>query len=359
MAKGQVDEAIAEYREAIHLEPMYLLAHNDLGKALSDQGRLDEAIAELREALRINKDYATAHYNLGNALLANGRPDQAIAEYREALRINKDHAEAHCMLGAALKAKGRLDEAITEFREAVRLKKDFAVAHCNLGLVLVQKGQFLQAVEELRRGHELGSRNPRWPYPSAQWVRDAQKLADLDAQLPRILKGEVKPAGVPELLTVARLCQQHRKLHAAAVHFFREAFAAEPKLTGGEPSSPRYTAACAAALAGCGQGNDADKLDDQERGRLRQQARDWLQAELAAWRRRLDKEPDQVRAAVVQQVQHWLADPDFAGVRGEAALARLPEAERQAWRKLWADVETTLAKARGKTIPQEQPDKQP
>jgi hypothetical protein len=50
---------------------------------------------------------------------------------------------------------------------------------------------------------------------------------------------------------------------------------------------------------------------------------------------------------VSQQLQHWLTGPAFAKVRGEQALARLPEAERLAWQKLWAGVADTLARARG------------
>ena len=44
--------------------------------------------------------------------------------------------------------------------------------------------------------------------------------------------------------------------------------------------------------------------------------------------------------------EHWLTDPDFAGVRGGDALAKLPDAERQKWQKIWADVENTLAELR-------------
>jgi hypothetical protein len=45
-------------------------------------------------------------------------------------------------------------------------------------------------------------------------------------------------------------------------------------------------------------------------------------------------------------MQHWLADADLSGVRGSESLAKLPEAERQEWQKLWADVEHTGAKVR-------------
>jgi hypothetical protein len=48
--------------------------------------------------------------------------------------------------------------------------------------------------------------------------------------------------------------------------------------------------------------------------------------------------------AAQKTLQHWQQDADFVGVRGDG-LARLPEAERQPWRQLWADVEQTLKKA--------------
>jgi hypothetical protein len=44
----------------------------------------------------------------------------------------------------------------------------------------------------------------------------------------------------------------------------------------------------------------------------------------------------------VQALRHWQTDPDLAGVRDKEALAALPEAEQEAWRKLWADMEELL-----------------
>jgi hypothetical protein len=43
-------------------------------------------------------------------------------------------------------------------------------------------------------------------------------------------------------------------------------------------------------------------------------------------------------------MQHWQQDTDFAGVRGDA-LDKLPQAERQEWRKLWEDVEALRKRA--------------
>jgi eukaryotic-like serine/threonine-protein kinase len=376
--KGLRDEAIAEYHEAIRLRKDFANAHYNLGKTLFDKGLLDEAIAEYREAIRINNDDAEAHTNLGYALahkgsldeamaeyrvalgydfpeayiahnnlglalMRKGRLDEAIAEYREAIRLKKDFANAHNDLGTALANKGQLDEAIDEFREAIRLKKDSHLAHDNLGTALMQEGRFTEALVYFRRGHELGSKK------AAQRARNCERLVELDGKLSAILSGQKQPADNVERLDLAQLCQSPcKKQHAAALRFYREAFAEQPQVADDLNAQHRYNAACAAALAGCGQGADADEFDTKERARLRQQALDWLRADLKAYRQVMEKSAGKAGPAITQRMQHWIQDEDFAGVRGDEALAKLPEEERAAWRKLWADVAEMLAKAQGK-----------
>jgi serine/threonine-protein kinase len=182
-------------------------------------------------------------------------------------------------------------------------------------------------------------------------IRQVEQQIALDGRLPAVLKGDDVPRDTTERLDFAQLCYD-QGLHAAAARFWAEALEADPKLGGDRRAGHRYDAACAAALAGCGQGKDADKLDGRQRGRWRRQALDWLQADLDDWRRLLDKEPDKVRSVLVPQMRHWLDDPDFAGVRGQQALAQLPAAERKPWRKLWDDVATTLAHVQANTTPE-------
>jgi hypothetical protein len=71
---------------------------------------------------------------------------------------------------------------------------------------------------------------------------------------------------------------------------------------------------------------------------------DWLRAESKARRRLLEQGPENAWV-VAHDLQDWLEAPHFAGVRGPEALARMPEAERQAWKKMWADVADTRARA--------------
>jgi len=342
---GKQDEAITEYREALRLKPDYAMAHNDLGLALTNQGELREAIAEFREALRLKPDYPAAHNSLGVALKDQGKLDEAIVEFRETLRLKPDYAEAHINLGGALRNQGKPDEAIAEYRTALRFKPDYAKAFCNLGHALRQQGCFVEALAEFKRGHEIGSKDPNWRVPSAVWVRETERLVELDRKLPAILAGQVKPADAAEMLGFAQLCYE-KKLHGASARLWAEAFQAQPKLAEDMKVQNRYNAACAAALAGSGQGKNDPPLDDAAQARWRKQAIDWLKADLAAWSKILEGGPPQARQAISRTLQHWKVDTDLAGIRDQAALAKLPEDEQKTCRALWDEVEAILKKAR-------------
>jgi tetratricopeptide (TPR) repeat protein len=347
LRKGAVEDAIAEYREAIRLKPDYAEAHYNLGNALHDKGALDEAIAEYREAIRLKPDYAEAQYNLGNALRAKGAWDEAIAEYRVAIRLNPDDAETHNNLGIALCEKGAWDEAIAEYREAIRLKPDDALAHCNLGRVLREQSKFAEALPFFRRGHELGLRNANWRYPSEQWVRQCEHLVELEQNLALVLSGERDIRESGERIQYADLCYKKR-LFAAAARFFEQALAERSELADSSNSFHRYNAACCAALAGCGQGNDAASLDETARERWRRQALDWLRTDLERYAKLLPVSEPAARTRILNHLQHWQRDPDLVGVRdpGSPGLSNLPPAEQESWRKLWDEVPAVIDKAK-------------
>jgi serine/threonine-protein kinase len=342
--KGQPDEAIAEYHKAIAIDPKHAGAHTNLGTALADKGRMDEAIAEYQKAIESNPKFADAHYNLGNALKGKGQLDEAIAEYHKAIAIDPRFAPAHINLGNALKDKGRLDEAIAEYREAIESNPKLARAHGALGEALLQQGYFTEARQAIQRCLDLlppehGLRNP-----VTQLLTHCEQLLALDQKWSALIRDGAQPKDTAEQLAVADLCQ-HKRLYTAAARFYTDAFV-NPKVADDLRTAHRYNAACAAALAGCGQGRDDPPPDNKTRARLRQQALDWLRADLTLWTEQLDKGTPQMRGELQQQLQHWQRDPDLAGLRDKDALTKLPEPERERCQKLWAEVETLLTRAR-------------
>jgi len=97
--------------------------HYTNGLILSNRGQLDEALREFQEALRLKPDHAEAHIGLGAILAVKEQLDEALREFQEALRLKPDHADAHLYLGLTLSRKAEVDGAIRELEEGLRLKQ--------------------------------------------------------------------------------------------------------------------------------------------------------------------------------------------------------------------------------------------
>src|SRR5262245_62262998 len=120
--------------------------------------------------------------------------------------------------------------------------------------------------------------------PATDATRRAQRrqldlcdtLISVAADLPAMLAGKKRPAKASTQLALAEWCLRHRRLTATAADFFHAALTAEPDLADDLEAGHRFHAASAAALAGCGLGDDATKLDDRRRAVVRRHALDWL-----------------------------------------------------------------------------------
>jgi Flp pilus assembly protein TadD len=83
---------------------------------LQQKGDLDGAIAKFKEALVVDPNDAQAHLGLGAALQRKKEIDPAISEYRAALSVEPNLAGAHLGLGYCLYAKGDTPGAIRELK---------------------------------------------------------------------------------------------------------------------------------------------------------------------------------------------------------------------------------------------------
>ena len=89
-ALGRFDDAIAEGKRAVDLDPLSLVINTDLGVNYFFARRYDEAIAQLRKTIEMDPGYYFAHSNLAQALEMKGDRDGAIAEYQKARALNDD-----------------------------------------------------------------------------------------------------------------------------------------------------------------------------------------------------------------------------------------------------------------------------
>jgi tetratricopeptide (TPR) repeat protein len=348
-------------RKALLVYPEDFWINYELARAIRGQQPRDgaESVRFYQAAIALRPQSPELYAQLASVLRSQGKLAETVAAFQKAVELQPDALGLYDQLGDALQDQLNFVAAEAAYRKIIELRPNYAVEapsaggllYCKLGEVIQQQGHFAEALAALERGHELGSKTPGWGYPSARLIRDAKQLVALDAKLPEFLSGEAQPANAAEEFALAQVCRLRRKLYAAAARFYAGAFAAQPPLANGWVSQDCCNAARAAALAGCGKGNDAANLSDSERAGLRQQALDWLRAVLDDRRRRLATEPPRLPPFfVIEEMQRWLAESDFAGVRGPKPLAGLPETERRAWRKLWSDVAETLIQARRKNL---------
>ena len=145
-ANGELDRAVADYTEAIRLDPKNAVPFNNRGNAYKYKDDLDRAIADLSEGIRLNPKYALAFRNRGLANDAKGERDRAIADYSEAIRLDPKYAVAFNSRGIAYNAKGDQDRAIADYSEAIQLNPAFGIAFNNRGNAYRAKGDQGRAI---------------------------------------------------------------------------------------------------------------------------------------------------------------------------------------------------------------------
>ena len=93
---GRLDEAIAECKKAIPLDPDYGNPYNDIGVYLIDLGRPDEAIPWLKKAMRAKRYccYQFPHFNMGRILLMNNKTAEAERSFERALSYDPSYVPA-------------------------------------------------------------------------------------------------------------------------------------------------------------------------------------------------------------------------------------------------------------------------
>ena len=154
---GKSGEAIAQYHQALQLNPTASDAHHNLGLVWQAQGKSEEAMAEFRAALKLRPDYESAEHHLANRLADAGRLDEAIAHYLAVIRLDPKHAESYNGLGICYAMQGKFPEAEQQFREAVRLNPDHSGAQSNLANALGAQNKLAEAIPHYQKALQVAS----------------------------------------------------------------------------------------------------------------------------------------------------------------------------------------------------------
>lgn len=152
---GRFEDAIAEWRKALELDPGDAAAVSNLGAALHGAGRLGEAAREFARALELDPDNVRAHTNIGIALASSGKYDEAARHFERALELRPGDAQARSAYGGMLVETGQLDRAMPHLRIALELTPDSPDALNNYAGALARAGKYAEALPYFRKALEF------------------------------------------------------------------------------------------------------------------------------------------------------------------------------------------------------------
>ena len=155
--KGDYDQAVRDYDEAIQLDPDDAESYYNRGLAHYHNAAYDQAVRDYDEAIRLDPDDAESYYNRGLAHYHNAAFDQAVRDYDEAIRLDPEYAFAYNNRGIAHyhNHNAAYDQAVRDYDEAIRLDPEYAFAYNNRGIAHYHNAAYDQAVRDFDEAIQL------------------------------------------------------------------------------------------------------------------------------------------------------------------------------------------------------------
>jgi len=156
---GRLEEARAEYRNAIQLQAEHADALHMLGVIAYQTGQHDEALSLMTQASKLMPPNANLFTNLGNVLQARRQLSEAVAAFRDAIKLAPEDTIAHNNLGNALRLQGEMDAAVASFNKALLIDSGYTDAHVNLAITYQAMGDDVRAARSYAQAIELDPGN--------------------------------------------------------------------------------------------------------------------------------------------------------------------------------------------------------
>lgn len=142
MDRGETENAIRAFDDAIRGDPNDAVAYRYRGQAHYQRGEFDKAMLDFDTAIQINPHDAMAYAARGVEWIRQAKVDKAMVDFNFALHFNPEVAEAHFRRGTLWIEKGDADRARSDYEKAIYIDRKYLTDLRTSGYAHFNAGQF-------------------------------------------------------------------------------------------------------------------------------------------------------------------------------------------------------------------------
>ena len=165
------------------IDPDSYRAHEIKGQFFEESNKDEEAVAEYRKAMAINPQLPNMHFVIGNLYWKRDRLDEALAELQKELDSDPSHPQALYETGDVLLARERLTDAEACFLKALKAEPNMKEADLALARIYTDRHQLDKAVAQLRRVTEIDPQDPTPHYRLSKLYQETGKTQEANNEL--------------------------------------------------------------------------------------------------------------------------------------------------------------------------------
>ncbi len=181
---GQFSDAVSYLSDYTHHRPSDAEGFHLLGTAYTGLAQLPKAVEALERARHLKPDDFQIRYDLGSALAKTGKVSEAIEQLTAAEKINSHSADVHYQLALQFRKQGNETRSKQEMQIFQGMKNQVgetasAGSLNNEGNKLLTEGKVREAADAYRKAVQLDRNNAQWQYNLSLALA---KLGDKDGE---------------------------------------------------------------------------------------------------------------------------------------------------------------------------------
>jgi tetratricopeptide (TPR) repeat protein len=220
------EQAKAELKDAVRLQPGFLAARLSLGELHLTLGELAAARQVMEETVRMYPNSPAVRPLLASVLLRQGD----VAAARQQLTVARDLAPKDpaipMMLGATYAAEHKTQDAQREYEAALKLDPNYAPAHAQLSALWVANGQSAKALDYLKQQADEHPNDPEPHFLLGSLYRQTHDYSHAETELSRTV--QLAPNRIDARVQLGAVYQQLGRL-GAAIEQYEAALKIQPR----------------------------------------------------------------------------------------------------------------------------------